>query len=539
MSGAQRAGAVPFHKRLSVRLAILFALAMIASHWLIPYVTKRVAGWLDLDVDRPFVVAYDDDEMLGPSLDFSACSVPADVARAVHEVDRMDGEAWQRLAKGVAEWTCATGSVFVVTGPDLVTIVSTTPHQHAPGRDFDPGERLGPVVEYHPIRSESGDVRWLCLLPPVVPLGIGKSDESSEGAGDSRIDPWNHEFSAGDLELPDGLFDFPGDAIVATEEEIERRFSRFNVLAIAVSWALPLAGALLLGVVISWFVTRRIVRLSQAAADPSIDSFERFETDGGDEISGLGAALAEAHRNVAGLVREVEGKDTQRREWFAQVSHDIRTPLTALSACLERAGPIAMEIESVGTRGRLEKILAVARDDTQRVHALTSHLLEVARLELPGALDVEALLPNEFVERAVTMLGPLAEREGKLLTFVPSDSQSLVSGDGNRLMRALENLIRNAIEHATRMIEVTVSDSSEGIVISVEDDGPGFRKQANGEVNTDRLGRARADSAGLGLVVVQRVLEAHGSILELGQSSAGGAAARFRLASANSLAETD
>ena len=337
----------------------------------------------------------------------------------------------------------------------------------------------------------------------------------------------------------EGPFRFPDDAIVATEEEIEKRFNRYEVLAIAVSWALPIAGALLLGVIISWLVTRRIVRLSQAAADPSIDSFERFEARGGDEIAGLGGALAEARRSVAGLVREVGDKDAQRREWFAQVSHDIRTPLTALSACLERAAPIAAEVQSAETRQRLEATLDVAREDTERVHALASDLLDVARLELPDALDVEALLPNEVVERAVTMLRPLAEREGKSLDFRASNSQSLVLGDGNRLMRAMENLIRNAIEHANTAIEVTVAEAGNGVTVAVEDDGPGFKRGSDGGVDTDRLGRARADSAGLGLVVVKRVLEAHGSMLELGTSSTGGAAARFRLVATDDLVDVE
>ena len=511
---------------------------MVAFQWLNPYVTSKVAGWFDIDVDRPFVVAYDDDDFSEPGLGTSICSVPDVVVRdalAVGVVD--DDEVWRRLMAEVSAWTCAVGSAFVVAGPDLVTIRSTIPNQFAPGDEFDPDDHMEAFVIYHPIRSESGDVRWLCLVPPGGPFGPNGPHGASEAAAWPDLSEMDLSMLGSDS---DGApIRFPENAIVATEEEIERRFSRFHELAVVVSWALPFAGALLLGVVISWLVTRRIVRLSQAAADPAIDSFERFEARGGDEIAGLGAALAEARRSVAGLVREVGDKDAQRREWFAQVSHDIRTPLTALSACLERAAPIAAEVESKDTRERLESTLDVAREDTERVHALASDLLEVARLELPDALDVEALLPNEVVERAVTMLRPLAEREGKSLNFQASSSHSLIHGDGNRLMRAMENLIRNAIEHGRSSIDVTVTDTEDGVTVEVEDDGPGFNRTADGGVDTDRLGRARADSAGLGLVVVKRVLEAHGSMLELGTSRKGGAAARFRLASMDDFVEAD
>ena len=63
------------------------------------------------------------------------------------------------------------------------------------------------------------------------------------------------------------------------------------MIGIIVSWALPISAALLLGMLVSWMITRRIVRLSEAASDPAIDSFELLGLQGNDEIARLGEAL--------------------------------------------------------------------------------------------------------------------------------------------------------------------------------------------------------------------------------------------------------
>lgn len=494
---------VRWYRRLSVRLALLTAVAMVAFGQLSPFVTRIAATTFGLEVHKPFVIAQGDDVGMSAMDPEAVCSVPPAVVESVRAIGGVDSYlVREALVSALDEWNCVRPHSFVVTGPDLVVIDSGAPEQFAPGDQFSTDPLRAATVSFFPISTELEGLRWLCLLPhPDLFDGTWPESES---------------------------FRFPKDTVVLSEAEAQRQIDRYEMISIAVAWLLPLAAALVLGILVSWLVTRRIVRLNRAASDHSVESLDRFQISGKDEIAGLGSALADARRSVSDLLHEVAEKDSQRREWFAQVSHDLRTPLTALSACLERAAPLVESVVEPETRKKLSETLGVARQDTERVHTLASDLLEAARLELPDALITEDLLPEEVVERAVSNMSPLAEREGMSLRFEPCGDAAIVRGDGGRLMRVMENLIRNAIEHANSEVIVSIETIGVESEISVLDDGPGFKLTAEG-LEKGRNGNTRADSAGLGLVVVNRILDTHGSQLEMRNRPSGGASASFRL----------
>ena len=229
------------------------------------------------------------------------------------------------------------------------------------------------------------------------------------------------------------------------------------------------------------------------------------------------------------LLRDLKQQENERREWVAQVSHDLRTPLTALDASLQRALALT---ESLGnTQGaeaaEIEAAIRVACQDTERVVVLATDLLEVARLDLPDALRLEDVALAEVAERAVTGLAPLAELTGKKIDFQATDTDALVRIDANRLLRVFENLIRNGIEHATAQVRVELTEQEGSVRVTIQDDGPGFGK-LSAEV-LDTLQARRADSAGLGLTVVARILEAHGVAFSLQNRASGGACVSFEI----------
>ncbi|MEO0663425.1 MAG: histidine kinase dimerization/phospho-acceptor domain-containing protein, partial [Planctomycetota bacterium] len=156
-------------------------------------------------------------------------------------------------------------------------------------------------------------------------------------------------------------------------------------------------------------MTRRIDRLCRAAREGNVGDPDVFRIGGGDELATLGEELAGSRERVAGLVNALETSDERRREWIAQVSHDLRTPLTALRVCLSRAEPLVASVGDDALREELAETVRVATGDTDRVHTLASDLLEVARIELPGALRRETFPVEELVAQAVTGLRPLAE----------------------------------------------------------------------------------------------------------------------------------
>jgi len=287
----------------------------------------------------------------------------------------------------------------------------------------------------------------------------------------------------------------------------------------AVFVLLAAAGA---GLAVSRLVTGRVTRLARAAATPIDDPHQLpgpFPVEGEDELAQLARTLNGMRDKIAELVDDLDRQDQERRSWIAQVSHDLRTPLTALTACLDSAR------EELGDSPRLD----AARHDTVRLAELTEDLLDIARLEAGDEPLVEPVPPGELARQAIRGLEPLAERGGVQLSLKLEAGLPLLEADGRRLMRALENLLKNALHHAHGAVVLRAARAGPAVRFSVEDDGDGLPTGPDGVVDIESLGerRSRPDSAGLGLVVVRKVAEAHGGALGAENRGAGGARVWF------------
>lgn len=283
-------------------------------------------------------------------------------------------------------------------------------------------------------------------------------------------------------------------------------------------------------------LTRRLVLLSRSADDAlrGGDLPGRFDETGTDEPSRIATAMNLLRDRVEEQSKDLALRDIRRSEWIAQVSHDLRTPLTAQAACLERVDRILQNASPL-RRDELRELLAVAKMDGGRVHTLADDLLEIARLEAGDRLNLEPVPPGELVSQAVVGLEPLAEQRGIRLEIKVTTHLPVLRADGRRLMRAIENLVRNAIQHAKSVVEVIAAKGADHVRFEVRDDGAGLPKEPDflsylrrrgEEVRLAELaGRgSRPDSAGLGLVVAQRVAEAHGGSIDAYNVSQGGAA---------------
>ncbi len=322
--------------------------------------------------------------------------------------------------------------------------------------------------------------------------------------------------------------------IVTDDEQLQRSLARKSLVSSALTIGLAIGVTMVLLWGLSRFVTRRLSRLAEQAAQPlGADGGlpAPFEVGGRDEITVLAGAMNAMRGRVAALLGGLAQREVNRREWIAQVSHDLRTPLTALTACLDRAEMLLAERDDDASRERLRELIQVAQYDADRVRDLADDLLEIARLEAEDDLLREPVPPGELVRQAVRGLGPLAEARGVRLETVIESVPETVEADGRRLLRALENLLRNAIQHARSRVEVRVAQAAGGLRFAVGDDGPGL-PESDGRIDLVALSerRSRDDSTGLGLRVTRRVAEAHGGRIGAENSpESGGALVWFEI----------
>lgn len=267
----------------------------------------------------------------------------------------------------------------------------------------------------------------------------------------------------------------------------------------------------LLLVLTSLLVTPWIVRRSLAGISRIAHEAEQIDTDR------RGRRLSEAHVpvEIAPLVRAVnealrrldEGYERQRR-FIASAAHELRTPIAVLQAKVDAAQDA--ETRRLGI-------------DVQRLANLAEQLLDLQRIDTDRqdeALDLVAL-----VRRVVADLAPLLIASGRTIEVRIEDRQSC-RGDATALERVVTNLIQNAIEHGGRHITVRVIAAG----FEVEDDGPGIPREERERVFEPfhRL-RPRSTGSGLGLNLVQQVVERHGGRVRISDAPGGGTLVRVDL----------
>lgn len=241
----------------------------------------------------------------------------------------------------------------------------------------------------------------------------------------------------------------------------------------------------------------------------------------------LGARVPEAGSDeVANLAREfnrmadaLQSANTQRdrversrRDLFAAISHDLRTPLASIRVMVEAMQDGVVDDDATRTR-----YLATASHEVQRLSLLIDDLFELTTLD-SGELQlrVERLHVEDIVAEAVDTFRPQVERAGIQLAVDAAPTPAILA-DHQRLARVLANLIQNALRHtptdgsivlrtaaASGHVEVTVSDTGSGI--GSEDLGHVFERFYRGDQSRSR----ETGGSGLGLAIVRGIVEAHG-----------------------------
>ncbi|VTU14419.1 Adaptive-response sensory-kinase SasA [Variovorax sp. SRS16] len=250
---------------------------------------------------------------------------------------------------------------------------------------------------------------------------------------------------------------------------------------------------------------------------------------GGDEIATLGQAFAQMTRRIAEQWRELRTQDQQRRELFANISHDLRTPLTSLHGYLET---LLLKADSLAPDER-RRYLEIALGQSRKVGRLAQELFELARLEY-GVVkpEKESFALADLVQDVFQKFELAAEaRQQRLVADIPS-GLPVVTADLGMIERVLTNLLDNAIRHTPAGGEIVVAlrQDKGGVGVEISDTGPGIPGELRTGLFTRPVFSSTAErSGGLGLVIVQKILQLHGSHIHLLQRADKGAVFSFEL----------
>lgn len=211
-------------------------------------------------------------------------------------------------------------------------------------------------------------------------------------------------------------------------------------------------------------------------------------------------------------IRELAKLEKFRREFIADVSHEIKTPLTGILGAVDMLE--GMEVEKKGGGGQWGVLLALIRKESKRLNGLVQSILDLARLEREGdVLDVAGFDLEEMLKELAAKYGVRYDGSDK--------SENLVVGDAALILQAVSNLVENAKRHSgTEDIALSLTWLDGWAHVIVEDHGVGIPPEHAARIferfhRVDPARAAETGGAGLGLAIVRRIARLHGGEVAL------------------------
>jgi two-component system, OmpR family, sensor histidine kinase MprB len=284
-----------------------------------------------------------------------------------------------------------------------------------------------------------------------------------------------------------------------------------------------IALAALLGILVARTALAPIARFTRQtesiAANPELLEHERLEVDGDDELARLA-------RTFNSTLDALEQSVQSQRNLVADASHELRTPIASIRANLQ-----LLRDEALLSPEDREALRADMIEELDELTALVSDVVELAR-----GTKADGLPGDVRVDEIVAGAAERARRRAPGLTIECRLEPTLVRGEGDRIARAVANLLDNAAKWSPPggVVEVELR----GGTLTVRDHGPGFREDDLPFV-FDRFHRAKdarsKPGSGLGLAIVRQAAEAHGGFVEARNAPGGGALLRISFGEALEL----
>jgi two-component system OmpR family sensor kinase len=286
---------------------------------------------------------------------------------------------------------------------------------------------------------------------------------------------------------------------------------------ILIAGAIAIAAATLIGYFAAGAHSRRLRRLENAAEQVAEGNFSvPIPVDSRDEVGQLAISFDEMQKRLARL-------DTARKEFIANASHELRTPIFSLGGFVE-----LLEEEDPDPEARREFVRNM-REQVDRLGKLATDLLELSKLDA-GALELrETPVDLGHLSRQVAdEFAPAATREGARVEVIDPDG-AIARGDPDRIGQILRILIDNALTHTpegTPIKVITQIDQRGTAEVVVQDDGPGIDPWAASRVFDRFYTGDSVGGTGLGLAIARELASRMRGSLVLAESRRGTA---FRL----------
>lgn len=265
-----------------------------------------------------------------------------------------------------------------------------------------------------------------------------------------------------------------------------------------------LLGSLILAVLISRNISEPLKKMNRAAKKLAAGNYNAdFRAGGYREITELSDSLTHASEQLS-------QNDRLQKELIANISHDLRTPLTMIIGYSE----VMRDLPGENTPENVQVII----DETQRLSQLVNDLLDLSKLQAGSRKPVlEVFNLTELIRATMLRYEKLTQKDGYRIEYA-SDVSVDVSADRTMILQVIYNLINNAINYTgdDKLVRVTQQLIADGmrVRVSVTDSGAGIPPEQipliwDRYYKIDKVHRRAMIGTGLGLSIVKQILEAH------------------------------
>lgn len=275
-----------------------------------------------------------------------------------------------------------------------------------------------------------------------------------------------------------------------------------NTILIYITFALIIL-SFILAFVLSQVISKPIVSLTRSARRLAQGDYDAVFMGGGySEADTLAATLNYAEGELSKV-------DKLQKELVANISHDLRTPLTMISGYSE----MMRDIPSENTQENLQVII----DETERLTSLVNDVLDISKLQSGAQVfEKKRMCITDTVERAMTRYAKLVSG-GYDISYNHGEEKHYIIGDETRVLQVIYNLVNNAVTYTGEDKRVIVSEKeNDGYIrISVTDTGEGIAEDKLPLIweryyKVDALHKRSAMGTGLGLSIVRGIMSEHG-----------------------------
>ncbi|MBN1391235.1 MAG: HAMP domain-containing protein [Sedimentisphaerales bacterium] len=260
---------------------------------------------------------------------------------------------------------------------------------------------------------------------------------------------------------------------------------------------------------------RQMRRVAGAVAKGQFDN--KADVKGNDELGELAQSLNAMSDELKEKIERLKYLDNVRTDFVANVSHELKTPLTSISGFVE-----TLEDGAINDSNNARRFLAIIKKHAHRLGNIINDLLRLSELESGVKIEKSEIDLKGLIDEVVMGFGhALAVKQQKLLVETTGDDFT-IKGDKDRLEQVFVNLIDNAIKYTKEggQIKVHLTQAGDCVNVTVEDNGIGIPKGDIERVferfyRVDKAHSRELGGTGLGLSIAKHIVSAHNGTIHI------------------------